>query len=350
MNTQSKAFVICILMFSLFLSGCGPQQIFDPTFTPTPRINDTPTSMSALTEIPTAAEILLTPTITYRIGSTQTSEKDGMILVVVPAGDFQMGSDTEDSNEKPLHTVYLDAFWIDKTDVTNAQFAQFVNDSGYKTDAEKGGSSIVFNINSEKLEVVKGADWKHPQGTVDSLKGLEKYPVTQMSWNDAAAYCKWAERRLPTEAEWEKAARGTDGRSYPWGNQPPAGNLLNFADKNLPANQSDNSIDDGYRFSSPVGNYPDGASPYGVLDMAGNVWNWVADWYDGGYYQGSPEQNPQGPSSGTTRVLRGGGWGDNANNTHSDNRVSSKPNSRGPSLGFRCAFSAVPPKLAPTTD
>jgi serine/threonine-protein kinase len=351
MNIQIKAVVMCVFMFSLLLSGCGSGQIVASTSIPAPKITNTPNLPPASTStpevVPTSTEIPLTPTMVYRIGSTQISEKDGMILMFVPAGEFQMGSDAENNDANLLHKVYLDAFWIDQTDVTNAQFEKFVNDSAYKTDAEKGGSSLVFNVNSKKLEVVKGADWKHPQGVTSNLNGLEKFPVLQMSWNDADAYCKWAGRRLPTEAEWEKAARGTDGRKYPWGNQPPAGNLLNFADKNLPADQSDNSIDDGYMFSSPVGNYPDGASPYGVLDMAGNVWNWTADWYDGGYYKISPERNPQGPSSGTTRVLRGGGWGDNINGTRSDNRVNSHPNGRGPSLGFRCVMSAASLKQAP---
>jgi formylglycine-generating enzyme required for sulfatase activity len=283
---------------------------------------------------------ILTPQI--GIGSIQVSPQDGMKMVFVPAGEFKMGSDTEPGEEKPLHTVNLDAFWIDQTEVTNTQFELFVKDSGYKTDAEKGGGSVVFNIITKKMEPVKSANWKHPQGVESSLNGLENHPVVQISWNDATAYCKWAGRRLPTEAEWEKAARGLYKNIYPWGNMPPAGNLLNFADKNLPANQSDNSIDDGYQFTSPVGNYPSGASPYDALDMAGNVWEWVSDWYALDYYKESPVYNPQGPLSGSNRVLRGGSWGDIGINNRSDNRLNAIPNSRGPSVGYRCAMSANP--------
>ncbi|HEX7555782.1 MAG TPA: formylglycine-generating enzyme family protein [Leptolinea sp.] len=353
MKTQGKTIVLGGLFLSLLLSGCGSEQKINPASAPAPistTATQPPPSVAAVTEKPSVPDTTQTPTIIYGIGSTRTAEKDGMILMFVPAGEFKMGSDGENNGENPLHTVNLDAYWIDRTDVTNAQFAKFINESGYKTDAEKGGNSVVFNVNTKKLEVVKGANWMHPEGATSSLNGLEKYPVTQMSWNDAAAYCQWAGRRLPTEAEWEKAARGTDGRKYPWGNQPPAGNLLNFADKNLPADQSDNKIDDGYRFTSPVGNFPDGASPYGVMDMAGNVWNWVVDWFDGGYYKLSPALNPQGPVTGSVKVLRGGGWGDNVNGTLADNRVSSHPNGRGPSLGFRCASSTVSPKVTPVTD
>jgi len=287
-----------------------------------------------------------------------------MKQVCVPGGKFQMGasdaqyqaavklcmsgninqSSCQDyyNHQRPVHTVNLDLFWIDQTDVTNAQFEVFINDSGHKTDAEKQGKGYVYNIPGPDWDLTLGADWKHPQGPKSNLNGLEKHPVVQVSWNDADAYCKWAGRRLPTEAEWEKAARGSDERIYPWGNQKPAGNLLNFADKNVGENWSDNSIDDGYRFTSPVGNYPAGASPYGALDMAGNVEQWVADWYSSTYYNNSPDKNPTGPESGQERVERGGSWNGNDNVTRSAQREEGVPANSSSTVGFRCAESASP--------
>jgi formylglycine-generating enzyme required for sulfatase activity len=129
-----------------------------------------------------------------------------------------------------------------------------------------------------------------------------------MSWSDAAAYCAWAERRLPTEAEWEKAARGANARPYPWGDAQASGDLLNYADRNMPVPWADEAEDDGYVFFAPVGSYPAGASPYGALDMAGNAWEWVADFIDNNYYARSPYADPTGPESGSEHVLRGGSW------------------------------------------
>jgi serine/threonine-protein kinase len=204
------------------------------------------------------------------------SDKDGMTLLYVPAGPFTMGNDNGQPDEKPAHMVYLDAFWIDQTDVTNKMYALCVS-AGACTSPSQTGS------------------FRHSSYYGNSE--FDDYPKIYVSWNDATAFCKWADRRLPSEAEWEKVARGTDGRIYPWGNDAPNDTLLNY-------NQN---VGD----TTAVGTYPKGASPYGALDMAGNVWEWVNDLYSSTYYQSSPSSNPPGPASGQYRVLRGGAWGNN---------------------------------------
>ncbi len=295
------------------------------TFTPKPQAN-TPRSLGGLVS-----------------GATRIWEKDGMVQVYVPAGEFLMGSTEADSaattDEKPQHKTYLDAFWIDRNEVTNVQFAAFAKAASYLTDAEKAGTGLVFNASTKDLANVAGADWRRPRGPSSNTVGLENHPVVQVSWNDASSYCEWAGRRLPTEAEWEKAARGGDGGKYPWGNGGVAGNLLNFADSNLDAGWADKGTNDGYQFTAPVGCYQAGASPYGALDMAGNVSELVADWADGKYYVGSPEQNPTGPASGTFRVLRGGGWFYSKERARAAYRDGIKPDKASDGIGFRCSSS-----------
>jgi serine/threonine-protein kinase len=232
-------------------------------------------------------------------------EPDGMIQVYVPAGEFLMGWDGTgvDDAEMPQHRVYLDAFWIDRTEVTNAMFRRFVAATSYTTWAERSGIGAVGGHEIDQ----PGANWQHPTGPNSDLARRENHPVVQVSWEDAMAYCAWASRRLPTEAEWEKAARGTDGRVFPWGNDLPTADRANGADRR---------IDDGYAETAPVGSYPAGASPYGVLDMAGNVTEWVSDWWDVSYYAHSPVRNPTGPTTGATmpgwdgptHVTRGGSF------------------------------------------
>ena len=276
---------------------------------------------------------------------TQVSDKDGMTLLYVPAGEFKMGAADSDSQagarEKPQHTVYLDAFWIDQTDVTNALFKKFSDATSYKTDAEKQGSGYVFDATAKSWSDTKGADWQHPRGPGSNLNGLDQHPVVQVSWNDAKAYCIWAGGDLPTEAQWEKVARWDDvkkqSRIYPWGDQAVAGNLLNFADRNLNVDGADKTIDDGYQYTSPVGHYPNGASPYGALDMAGNVGQWVADWYGETYYTSSPNRNPTGPTSDQYHVLRGGSWYNVASYVRASARYWSGPVDRLDVIGFRCA-------------
>jgi formylglycine-generating enzyme required for sulfatase activity len=254
-------------------------------------------------------------------------------MVHVPAGEFIMGSD-EYSEEQPVHTVYLDAFYIDKYEVTNAQFAAFVSATGHETDAERTGCGWAYD--GDNWDCVQGVDWQHPFGPDTDLAGKDEHPVVQVSWNDAKAYCEWAGARLPTEAEWEKAVRGTDGRTYPWGNAFD-GSRVNFCDRNCEVDWKDTGADDGYARTAPVGSYPAGASPYGALDMAGNVWEWVADWYDSGYYAASPESNPKGLASGDERVLRGGSWDSNEAYVRAANRARYPPDGTTLNVGFRCA-------------
>jgi serine/threonine-protein kinase len=248
-------------------------------------------------------------------GSTLIAPVDGAVMLYVPEGEFLMGSTDGDDlamdDEKPQHTVFISAFWMDRTEVTNDMFARFVREVGYTTQEEVQGWSYIFDYIQDFFTKTDGASWQHPHGPGSSISGLGEHPVVQVGWFDARAYCAWAGKRLPTEAEWEKAARGTDGRLYPWGNNAPASNLANTADRSLGTDWANSTRNDGFLFTAPVGSFPAGASPYGLLDMAGNVWEWTADWYENFYYGGSPDSDPQGGPPAKGRVLRGGGWSSN---------------------------------------
>ncbi len=259
------------------------------------------------------------------IGATKISPKDQMPMVYVPEGEFLMGAkdDPEAKNdETPQHIVYLDAFWIDKTEVTNAMFAKFVAETGYITTAEQQGWSKVHAESGQWVNT-EGADWQHPTGPGSNIKGLDHYPVLHTSWEDARSYCAWAGKRLPTEAEWEKAARGPDGRLFPWGNSINC----NYA-----------QYKDCGGKSLPVGSRPDGVSYYGAEDMAGNAWEWVADWYDANYYAYSPYENPPGPSGGEYRIQRGGSWKmGGPKYLRASNRARADTSETWETDGFRCA-------------
>jgi formylglycine-generating enzyme required for sulfatase activity len=237
-------------------------------------------------------------------------------------------------DETPSHRVFLEAFYIDTYEVTNARFSQFAQSTGYRTQAEREGGGKI-RTGAKVWSQVPDASWRTPRGQGSQIAGLEAHPVVQVSWHDAKAYCAWAGKRLPTEAEWEKAARGTDGRLYPWGHQMD-GTRVNFCDRNCPFEWQDHSLDDGYAMTAPVGNYEAGKSPYGAYDMAGNVWEWVADRYDARYFQRSPARNPQGPTSGTQVAVRGGSWLYNALAVRAAVRAGVPPERRNDNIGMRC--------------
>jgi iron(II)-dependent oxidoreductase len=216
-------------------------------------------------------------------------------MVVVPAGWFLMGEDDGRESNRPQRQVYLDAFAIDRTEVTNTSFAKFVEEADYQP-----------------------AGW-----TADVLAEHAAEPATGILWREADAYCRWAGLRLPTEAEWEKAARGTDGRFFPWGND---------WDKNRA-----NTSTSGQGGPVPVGSFPTGASPYGVLDMAGNAAEWVADYFDFGYYRQAPNHNPRGPDKVMDHGLRGGSWASAPEDIQTFMRDSSHSVRPNPRVGFRCA-------------
>ncbi|HNT55510.1 MAG TPA: SUMF1/EgtB/PvdO family nonheme iron enzyme, partial [Anaerolineaceae bacterium] len=297
-----------------------------PTASPTPRPTTRPTNTTPPTVDPRI------PPPCSAIGQTWTSPADGMTLVCVPAGEFLMGSLGDDANadadEKPQHPVTLDAYWIDQTEVTNAMFAAFVAATGYQTQAEVEGWGTI-TVTKDGWGNIAGVTWQRPTGYGSGIIGLEDHPVVQVSWNDAQAYCEWAGRQLPSEAQWEKAARGTDARVYPWGNQLPDTTFLNFY-----ANMGG---------TTTVGRYPKGASPYGALDLAGNVWEWTADWYGEPYYA-SPAAgtNPTGPESGKYRLIRGGSWKNATWYVRTASRIGFSPNTRVEILGFRCALNPAP--------
>lgn len=233
-------------------------------------------------------------------------------MVFVPAGNFWMGSNEGDADEAPMHQVYLDAFWIDRYEVTNAQYARFLN----ATQGDRGrcGGHICADTKVENPD----SHLLYEEGQYVAERGYEDHPVTEVSWYGAQAYCQHYGKRLPSEAEWEKAARGTAGATYPWGE--------GFDPHRL---NSDGRVGD----TTPVGSYPDGASPYGAYDMAGNVWEWVADWYE--TYPGNTYRSPFFGHK--YKVVRGGSWNHPVNDARCARRDLAHPDRRLRVVGFRCA-------------
>ncbi len=300
---------------------------------------------------------------------------NGMLWIA--GGEFQMGSARGQTDEQPVHKVRVSSFWMDQHEVTNEQFARFVKETGHITDAEKipdpekvpdilpeyrgKSGSLVFSPPAGQVPLDNhflwwkygpGADWKHPEGEGTNLKGREKHPVVHVNWFDAVAYSKWAGKRLPTEAEWEFAARGgLQGKEYIWGDDfEPGGKVLaNIWQGAFP---NENTLKDGYRFAAPVGSYP--PNGYGLYDMAGNVWEWCSDWYLPDYFSRSPASNPTGPDTSHDpnepgawkRIQRGGSFLCTdlyCGAYRPSRRMKTTPDTGLSHAGFRCVADGPPP-------
>lgn len=279
----------------------------------------------------------------------------------LPGGRFLMGNEGDygfpADGEGPVHAVELTPFWIDATCVTNEQFNAFANATGYRTDSERFGWSFVFFghltaaqvarcaratvLGSEWWYRVEGASWRHPEGPGSSIKQRWRHPVVQVSWHDAQAYAAWAGKRLPTEAEWEFAARGgLVQQRFPWGSdlEPGGKHQMNVWQGTFPTH---NTAADGFYGPAPAKSYK--ANGYGLYQMTGNVWEWCWDWFDPTYYAHSLEANPTGPANGDRRVMRGGSYLCHAsycNRYRTDARSSNTPDSATTNLGFRCVKDA----------
>ncbi|MER7243377.1 formylglycine-generating enzyme family protein [Kribbella sp. NPDC000426] len=287
--------------------------------------------------------------------------------VPVPAGTFEMGDGFGDGfpadGESPVHPVALASFAIDATSVTNADFAHFADATGYRTDAEHFGFSAVFHlaVQARPTDImrpapgspwwlgVRGADWRHPGGSRSDLDGLDDHPVIHISWNDADAYCRWAGRRLPTEAEWEYASRGgLDRRRYPWGDDLRDGDSwrCNIWQGRFPVT---NDLSDGYLTTAPVRTYaPNGL---GLWQTVGNIWEWCGDWFSPRTYEldarNGTVTDPRGPAAGTARVMRGGSYlchDSYCNRYRNAARTSNTPDSSMSNTGFRTVGLDVDPR------
>lgn len=261
--------------------------------------------------------------------------------------------------EGPVREVRLAPYYIDRTAVTNAQFTAFVEDSGYQTEAERFGWSFVFHNQVPKAHLkrirfdrafgiewwakVEGASWQKPGGPGTNIRKRLDHPVVHVSWNDAQAYCRWAGKRLPTEAEWECAARGgLERRLYPWGDEltPGGKHQCNIWQGRFP---EEDTAEDGHAGTAPARSFK--ANAFGLYNMVGNTWDWVEDWFDATYPRQAPPDNPAGPSTGRERVIRGGSFLCHAsycNRYRNSARTKVTPDSSTCHLGFRCALSAPP--------
>lgn len=293
------------------------------------------------------------------IGDSRSKPGEGLHEdILIPKGTFAMGDAFEEGyaadGEGPVHEVALDAFRIDATAVTNEMFARFVQQTGYRTEAERYGTSAVFHllVKAPKQDIigaaagapwwanVRGADWAHPLGRNSKWQDIPDHPVVHVSHEDAQAYCRWAGRRLPSEAEWEYAARGgLEQRRFAWGDEltPGGEHLANIWQGSFPTH---NSLEDGYLGTAPVRTFP--PNGYGLYEVAGNVWEWCEDWFLPKYYRNAPRDNPQGPTIGRGRVMRGGSYlchDSYCNRYRVAARTSNTPESSSGNCGFRTAKS-----------
>ncbi len=293
---------LLVAFFALTVSGCGPSS------TPTETLIAAPTATPA--EEPTPAG----PPANASLGDIWIRPADGMTMAHVPAGEFEMGSDDEPYHDEcPVHTVALDSFWIDRSEVTNDQYRQCVA-AGACGPPEESGS--------------------YTRDTYYGDSAYDDYPVIYVTWHQAVAYCEWAGARLPTEAEWEYAACGPDAERFPWGDEPDR-TRLNYCDTNCLLANADQTFDDGYADTAPVGTYPTGTGWCAALDMIGNAWEWVADWFSY-YYPSGRQVNPTGPPTGVFRVIRGGSWDTHLDHARCTYRNWFDPTSTHDSIGFRC--------------
>lgn len=280
---------------------------------------------------------------------------DDREFVEVPGGSFVMGTDEpyryQGDGESPAREVTLRPFRISKYAVTNAQFRSFSDDTGYRTEAERFGWTFVFHLflpdgfpdtrgvaATPWWRQVYGADWAHPAGPQSNLDGLADHPVVHVTWNDAQAYCRWAGVRLPTESEWEMAARGgLAQKRFVWGDEPKPGDeiMCNIFEGRFPV---ENTAEDGYVGTAPVDAFP--PNGFGLHNMAGNVWEWCNDWFHSTFHVDGPQRDPQGPPGGEAKVMRGGSYLCHDSYCHRyrvSARSSNTPDSSTGNLGFRIA-------------
>ncbi len=344
-----KASVPQLIAWALLITGlwtvfCSSLFIADTVSTfLRDRVSEPPTSIP----LPPATQVQIAPQIVPRPTDLppvrRITDARGVQMVHVAAGPFEMGSERND-DEMPLHTVTVDAFYIDQYEVTNAQFVTFLNERAGDSNVVDTSITLSLYIGKEDFYLARDGVWQVYR------EDYAYYPMVFASWNDARAYCEWRGGRLPTEAEWEKAARGTDGRAYPWGLGIDCG-IANYGDCVCGIANYGDCVNGGR--VTVVGSYPSGASPYGAVDMAGNVREWVNDWYQANYYSISPLDNPPGPDGGDYKVLRGGAWRNRPVFLHVTDRAGyAQPTFRDNNVGFRCAapdpLPVIPPTPVPT--
>jgi formylglycine-generating enzyme required for sulfatase activity len=385
-NSVKNVLFLIILLLTFFVCSCGPYEARNKNTTDsTAQLSANAIAKDSSNYCSPVSKTSLIASVTDNLSSIPQGKVSHKDMVRLPGGTFMMGATDHEGrqDEYPAHEVKVNGFWMDKHEVTNAQFGKFVNATGYITTAEQKPDwsqmkkqlppgtpkppdsvlvpgALVFTPPSYSVPLdnparwwkwVPGANWQHPEGPGSSIKGKDNYPVVDISWYDAEAYCKWAGKRLPTEAEWEYAARGgLSEKKYPWGNQDPANGKpkANTWQGTFPNKNTDW---DGYYGTAPVMSFP--PNGYGLYDMAGNVWEWCSDWYSAAYYQSlniKETVDPQGPSKSydpmqptvPVKVIRGGSFMCNPSYCKGyrvTSRMMSSEDSGLENLGFRCVSS-----------